>query len=200
MMIALLKTVVGAWPYWLPGLTFFIGMSMGRFSHQEESREQLCRRTERIDVPDEWRDGVVYTSLDGRPLNKPEMSNAGLLIRTFDGHGSGVCISSDGIVLTNAHVVGEESVVEVEDAHGSCLGRVIKRCAKRDVALIRISGTTSIVPAIADESPAVGDDLYVAGTPWAPENKSILTGGLCQSVQALKASRTSIPTLNCPRQ
>lgn len=177
-MIDLVNMIVGAWPYWVPGLSFFIGLSICRASHQDKSREQLCRLTGRIDIPDEWRDGVVYTALDGRPLDKPEMSNAGLLIRSFDGHGSGVCISSDGIVLTNAHVVGEETVVEVEDGPGSCLGRVIKRCDKRDVALIRISGTPSIVAEVADELPAVGDDLYVSGAPWAVENKSILTRGV----------------------
>lgn len=177
-MISFVEKILAAWPYWLPVLTFFIGISFGRFSQQEESRKQLCRLTEQIDIPEEWREGVVNVPLDGKALDKPAMSKAGLLIRSSDGHGSGVCISSDGLILTNAHVVGQETVVEVEDSKYSYLGRVIKRCDKRDVALVRVCGRTSVVAEVADNCPAVGDDLYVSGAPWDPENKSMLTRGV----------------------
>jgi S1-C subfamily serine protease len=177
-MIGFVKDILAAWPYWLPVLTFFIGILFGQFGQQEESRKQLYRLTEQIDIPDQWREGVVDVRLDGKALDKPAMSNAGLLIRSFDAYGSGVCISSDGVILTNAHVVGEETVVEVEDSKGSYLGRVIKRCTERDVALIRSSGRAFVVAEVADDGPAVGDDLYVSGAPWNTENKSMLTRGV----------------------
>lgn len=181
-MIDFVKDVLSAWPYWVPVLTFFVGTFVGWMNQQEENREenrkQLGRLTEQIEIPTKWRCSVVDIPLDGRAVEKPAMSNAGLLIRSFNGHGSGVCISSEGIILTNAHVVGDESVVEVEDCHGSYLGRVIKRCDQRDVALIRISGRASAVAEVAKDLPAVGDDLYVSGAPWSVENKSVLTRGV----------------------
>lgn len=177
-MIDFVKAILFAWPYWVPVLTLFLGFVIGRVIQQEESRTQLGRLTKQINVPDKWRHAVVDILLDGKAVDKPAMANAGLLIRSPDGHGSGVCISSEGIILTNAHVVGDESVVEVEDCHGSYLGRVIKRDDQRDVALIRISGRASIVAELADDVPAIGDDLYVSGAPWNVENRSLLTRGV----------------------
>jgi S1-C subfamily serine protease len=189
-MMHFLKEVLAAWPYWAPVLTFLIGISFGRFSQQEESRGQLCRLTAQIDIPSQWRKGVVCVPLDGKALDKPAMSKAGLLIRSSPAvHGSGVCISSDGVILTNAHVVGEETVVEVEDSKGSYLGKVIKRCTKRDVALIRVSSRTCIIAEVAPDLPAVGDDLYVSGTPWSTENKSMLTRGVVSKL----ASHEDLP-------
>lgn len=53
--------------------------------------------------------------------------------------GSGFFVSSDGLILTNRHVVGKASKVEVVLRDGTRLpGRVVERAENLDLALIRI--------------------------------------------------------------
>ena len=55
------------------------------------------------------------------------------------GSGSGIIVSRDGVVLTNAHVVGQATAVEIGLADGRNLrGQVIGRDATVDVAVVRV--------------------------------------------------------------
>ena len=57
---------------------------------------------------------------------------------TGSGSGSGVLLSDDGYVLTNAHVVGDEKEVRVRWSDGiEKVGQVIRVSKTRDVALIK---------------------------------------------------------------
>jgi serine protease Do len=58
------------------------------------------------------------------------------------GLGSGVLIRADGVLLTNAHVVGDARQVRVELADGQRLtGRVLGRDVTGDIAVVKIPGT-----------------------------------------------------------
>ena len=58
------------------------------------------------------------------------------------GLGSGVLIRTDGVLLTNAHVVGDAREVRVELADGRRLsGRVLGRDVSGDIAVVKIPGS-----------------------------------------------------------
>lgn len=58
------------------------------------------------------------------------------------GLGSGVLIRTDGVLLTNAHVVGDARQVRVELADGRRLtGRVLGRDVSGDIAVVKIPGS-----------------------------------------------------------
>lgn len=174
--------LLGLWPYWLPVVTFSFGWGLGTGFEVINTQSKLERLARGVNVPKGWRGGPIRTSLDGEARSKEEMAKAAFVIRTDLGHGSGVCISSNGLILTNAHVIGDAKIVEVEDEGNSYLGVVLKRNRKRDAAVLLIEATGLQPVRIASTPARVGDDLFVSGTPDRLENRNILTRGLVSKV------------------
>jgi len=178
----LVKWLIGAWELWLPVLTLIIGIAIGRSGASVVHGEQLERLVKNVEYPKKWRDSEIDISLDGHRVDKPGMAEAGLLIRTENGHGSGVCISSLGLVITNAHVTGDATIVEVEDAKCSFLAPVIKKDEDRDVAVLFIGNTSLKSIRIASENPKVGDEIFISGAPHRVENKNMLSRGVISKI------------------
>src|SRR5690554_4800767 len=90
---------------------------------------------------------------------------------TNDGHGSGVIISDEGLILTNHHVVDQSDEVRVVFSSGMELeGTVIRSDEYYDVALVKINsgkGYRALPLALSGDAPAyeVGDDVMAIGTP-----------------------------------
>jgi len=87
-----------------------------------------------------------------------------------EGLGSGVLVSSDGKVLTAAHVVETAAVASVEFPDGQLIpARVIGSDVQSDVALLQLSQLPKgISPAILGDSDKVevGDQIFVIGAPF----------------------------------
>jgi S1-C subfamily serine protease len=89
--------------------------------------------------------------------------------------GSGVVISSDGLVLTNAHVVNltdqfgrtiRNAVVDVKSSDGRLRpATVLGTSPANDIALIRVQDPSGLMPATLGDSDAlqVGDDVVAIG-------------------------------------
>jgi S1-C subfamily serine protease len=94
----------------------------------------------------------------------------GQVISIIDGVGSGVLISSDGKVLTAAHVVQTADAALVEFADGqNSIARVIASDVRSDVALLQLQRPPNgITPAILGDSDKVevGDQIFVIGAPY----------------------------------
>ena len=75
----------------------------------------------------------MLRDLLGDPATGPERER---------GQGSGVVIDSDGLVLTNAHVVERVDTVSVTLADGQQLdGQVVGTDSVTDLALVRLGGS-----------------------------------------------------------
>jgi S1-C subfamily serine protease len=172
----------------LPLLAFGIGSALTYAFALSRERERLTRLTRGIKVPEEWKTGPIDAPLNGAAFSKEEMSLSALIVRGETGHGSGVCISSSGLVLTNAHVVGDSKILEVEDEGNSYLGVVVKVDMERDAAVIVVGSTKLPIAAVALEPVRVGDDVFVAGAPLHLENRGMLTKGVVSKVGAFKGS------------
>ena len=80
------------------------------------------------------------------------------------GAGSGVVVSADGLILTNAHVVTGSAQVSVRLYSGrEVAARVVSLDPASDLALIRVSGETlrPLIP--ADTIPSPGSPAFVIG-------------------------------------
>ena len=80
--------------------------------------------------------------------------------------GSGVVISADGLVLTNAHVVDGADVIQVRLSDQRTIrADLVGTSPSHDIALVRLRDTTKLVPATLGSSAAmqVGDQVVAIG-------------------------------------
>lgn len=88
-------------------------------------------------------------------------------IQTSTGSGSGVLIREDGVIVTNAHVVGNSAEVRVSLADGSQYpGTVLGRDRSIDIAVVRIAGRNFPAAPLADSDQIeVGQSAIAIGNP-----------------------------------
>jgi serine protease Do len=93
------------------------------------------------------------------------------------GSGSGVIIQSDGVILTNAHVVGNVQVVEIGLADGRRLeGRVLGRDPSIDIAVVRIAAQDLPTAPLGDSDLLEPGQIAIAiGNPLGLE-RTVTTG------------------------
>lgn len=103
-----------------------------------------------------------------------------VIVKTPDGHGSGVLINDEGFILTNAHVVGNEKKFEIQMGEDNYDASLIRKEAVRDVAIIKIKDYAGGAKGIkfAKHTPESGDELFVIGTPLKVELQHTITKGI----------------------
>ena len=111
-------------------------------------------------------------------------------IVTDGGHGTGLLVSEDGLILTNHHVIADATFLaaKLDDRHKHQVV-VVTEDAPHDVAVLRIHPDTvrgrPVLP-LADDPPdhapvAVGDTVVAIGNPLTTE--TILTKGVVSKVE-----------------
>ncbi|KWF95454.1 peptidase [Burkholderia diffusa] len=107
--------------------------------------------------------------------------------------GSGFIVSSDGYVLTNRHVVGDASVVDVKlTDKREFKGRVIGSDVLSDVALVKIDVDHLPVVVFGDpDNTQVGDWVMAIGSPYGFSNT--VTAGIVSAKSRSLAGETYIP-------
>jgi len=115
------------------------------------------------------------------------LKNNSVIIKTTKGHGSGVLINDKGYILTNAHVVGDESEFKVTIGKDKYQGILIRKEKVRDVALIKIENYAGRAEGVkfSRNSPNIGDELYVIGTPLSLELEHSITKGIVSAKRNL---------------
>lgn len=102
-----------------------------------------------------------------------------MTIRVGQGHGSGFFIGNEGLLLTNAHVVGSANSVQVVSSNGLEIeGKVIARDTGRDIAIVKSPLKPSSVMHINTSDLAVAQEVYAIGTPMDEGLKSTITKGI----------------------
>ena len=94
------------------------------------------------------------------------------------GTGSGFIVSSDGIIMTNAHVVegADELIVRLTDKR-EFKGKVLGSDKQTDIAVIKIDAD-GLTPAIVGDSDklAVGDNVLAVGNPLGELGGTVTSG------------------------
>jgi putative serine protease PepD len=99
------------------------------------------------------------------------------------GLGSGVVLSTDGLILTNNHVIASGGTVRVRLSDGRTVPATVAAADPvHDLALVRATGLTGLTPATfaTDDSVAVGDTVLAFGSPLGLENT--VTAGIVSAV------------------
>lgn len=113
--------------------------------------------------------------------------------------GSGVIISTDGLILTNAHVVSGTSQVNITLNDGTKhAADVVGSDARRDIALLRIKGVSGLAAATLGSSSnaRVGDDVIAIGNALDLAGSLTVTRGIISAVErTLTDSSTNLEHL-----
>jgi hypothetical protein len=111
------------------------------------------------------------------------------VVESEGGHGSGVLISPDGLVLTAAHVVRSAGEMKVRLQDGSRLDAAVVRLdADTDVALLRLqkpSGPTSCL-ALRQTPVGTGEEVYAVGAPLDRSLAFSLTRGIVSGTREVR--------------
>lgn len=126
-----------------------------------------------------------------RPIreNVPKILNAVVTVRVGGGHGSGFLVSESGLILTNQHVVGSAENVGVAFTNGlEVTGKVIKRDAKIDVALVQLPIRTPNVLPLQQVLPRALDDVFAVGSPHLEQLRASFTKGVVSAIRIDRAT------------
>jgi S1-C subfamily serine protease len=185
---AILGTVIGL--NVLNGVTPLELLSLQQFGHSHQALAQDA---------DETTSERVYAN--ARP--------AVVSIESDEGTGSGSIISADGLILTNAHVVGNSRSVKVRLEDGRTLdGRVVGYGDGLDLAAVRIQGNNFPTIPLASATARVGQRAFAIGNPFGLEG-TFTTGivsrldsdrGVIQTDAAINPGNSGGPLLNSQGQ
>lgn len=99
--------------------------------------------------------------------------------------GTGIILTSDGEVLTNAHVIQDASSIKVTLTNGhSYTAKVVGSDTSQDLALLQLQGASGLTPASLGDSSAVqvGDDVVAIGNALALSGGPTVTRGIVSAV------------------
>lgn len=114
------------------------------------------------------------------------VSPAVVAIRTSFSEGSGVIWQSDGVVVTNDHVVGGASDVQVVFANGNAVDAEVQATDPlTDLAVLRVDRTDLPVLERSSETPRVGTPVVAVGNPLGFANSV--------SIGIISGERRSLP-------
>jgi len=116
--------------------------------------------------------------------NVGQVLSAVVTIRIGGGHGSGFLIGKSGYLLTNQHVVGSAENVQVVFANGlEVTGKVLRRDAMNDVALVQIPIRARSVLPIRDNMVGRLEEVYAVGSPMSEILQATITKGVVSAIR-----------------
>ena len=130
-----------------------------------------------VRAPDQAR--IVVAASRSAPPAVNDAPASVVIVYSGAGQGSGVLISEDGYILTDAHVVGDADSVRLKWSDGlETVGHVVRRSKTRDVALIKADGRGRAPVPIRREPVTVGETVYAVGAPLGDKYQGTVTRGV----------------------
>jgi serine protease Do len=113
-----------------------------------------------------------------------------VMLFTGSGSGSGILVSEDGYILTNAHVVGDDKAIRVRWSDRiETLAQVVRVAKDRDVAIIKTNPRDRTPLAIKRGAVTPGQRVYAIGTPLDKAFQSTVSSGIVSANRVIDGLR-----------
>lgn len=135
---------------------------------------------------------LARQSLSSQPIDTQidRIRGATVMIEARGGHGSGFLVASNGLIVTNAHVVGGQKSVRVNLVSGRVVaGEVLRLDRERDVALVKIEGEGHPVLALRESPVRITEEVYAVGTPLLKQLGWTITRGVVSAMRPARPPR-----------
>jgi S1-C subfamily serine protease len=118
--------------------------------------------------------------------------------RTGQGVGTGFVIGSDGVIVTNAHVVDGADEVRVQlDGGQEVEGRVVGAAEQFDLAVVKIDGRNLPTVELGDsDSLQVGDQVVAIGNALGLEGEPTVTSGIVSGLDRVLQEPNGVSIAN----
>lgn len=124
------------------------------------------------------------------PRKVDEAVGSVVMLDTGTGIGSGLLVSDDGYILTNAHVVGDAKSLQVRWSDGiERPGEVVRVAKARDIALVKSEARDRIPLAIKRGAVTPGQRVYAIGTPKDKRFQSTVSSGIVSANRVIDGLR-----------
>jgi serine protease Do len=122
--------------------------------------------------------GLINPS-PGAARNVDSTVSSVVLVRAGGDEGSAVLVSSDGYLLTAAHVVGDAPEVKVRWSDGvETVAEVVRVSRGRDVALLKTDARSHAPLGIRRDEPTIGEPVFAVGSTMGDRFQSSVTKGV----------------------
>jgi serine protease Do len=118
------------------------------------------------------------------------------MVRNHHGAGAGIVVGSDGLILTNNHVVGRHTPAVLLADDGEYQGQLVAREPEIDLALLKIAATgLQSMPFVSARDVRIGEMAFALGHPWG--QRGYLTSGIISAMGTAQTGgkRKLIPIL-----
>jgi len=133
--------------------------------------------------------GLVGASQAG-PRALSEAIKSVVVVYTGRGQGSGFLASSDGYILTDRHVVGDDKTVAIRWSDGvETVGEVVRSDKVRDVALVKTDPRGRLPLKLGRDPLQPGDTVFAIGTPLDTKFQSTVTRGIISAYRTFGGLR-----------
>jgi serine protease Do len=130
-------------------------------------------------MPGQQRKISLAGSLKAGPRKIADAVGSVVTIMNDIGSGSGVLVSSDGYVITDAHVVGDDRQARLRWSDGiETLGEVVRIAKNRDVALIKTNPRDRAPLALKRGPLTPGQRVHAIGSPLGKDFESTVSSGV----------------------
>ena len=141
-------------------------------------------------IPGQQSKITLTGSLKAGPHKIADATGSVVTILTGTGSGSGVLLSSDGYILTDAHVVGDDKNVRVRWSDGFETLATVERVSKnRDVAIIKTNARDRTPLAIKRGVVTPGQRVYAIGSPRGKDFQGTVSSGVISADRVLDGLR-----------
>jgi serine protease Do len=141
-------------------------------------------------IPGEQSKILLGGSLKAGPRKIADAVGNIVTIMNSAGSGSGILVSDDGYVLTNAHVVGDDKNVRVRWSDGiEGLAQVIRVSKNRDVAIIKTNPRDRTPLAIKRGAVSPGQRDYAIGSPNGKDFQGTVSSGVVSADRVIDGLR-----------